>query len=80
MKKNQRIVVGITGASGSVYAVRLLEVLHQAGVEIHLVVTHSGENVLQHECNLQLNKLLAYAHTLYNVDNIGAAIGILKTI
>ncbi|MDQ0204195.1 4-hydroxy-3-polyprenylbenzoate decarboxylase [Pectinatus haikarae] len=72
MKK--RIVVGITGASGSIYALKLLEVLKDTGIEIHLVVTHSGQTVLQHECGMVPEDLLKYAHTLYDVDNIGAAV------
>ena len=37
-----KLVVGITGASGSIYALRLIEVLRQAGHEVHAVVTDSG--------------------------------------
>ncbi|TCS79351.1 UbiX family flavin prenyltransferase [Pectinatus cerevisiiphilus] len=72
--RKRRIVVGITGASGSVYALKFLQVLQDTGIEAHLVVTHSAETVLQHECRIVPKELLQYAHTLYNVDDIGAAI------
>jgi 4-hydroxy-3-polyprenylbenzoate decarboxylase len=49
------IVVGITGASGAVYAVRLLEVLRAAGHDIHLSISPSGRDVLQHELKLDVN-------------------------
>src|SRR5688572_22246747 len=47
------IILGITGASGAIYAVRLLETLLGGGREVHLSISSSGRDVLQHE--LQLN-------------------------
>ena len=44
-----KIVVGITGASGSIYGLRLIEVLRSAGHEVHAVVTDSGWKVLAYE-------------------------------
>jgi 4-hydroxy-3-polyprenylbenzoate decarboxylase len=52
-----RLVVGMTGASGSVYGIRLLEVLRELGVETHLVMSRWGERTIQHET----------AHTLADV-------------
>lgn len=49
------LVVGITGASGAVYAVRLLEVLMQAGREVHLSISPSGQQVLRHELHLDVD-------------------------
>jgi 4-hydroxy-3-polyprenylbenzoate decarboxylase len=49
------IVVGITGASGAIYAVRLLETLLAADREVHLTISPSGRDVLQHELRLALN-------------------------
>ncbi|MNW25681.1 putative aromatic acid decarboxylase [compost metagenome] len=45
----KRIVVGITGASGSIYGVRLIETLLDAGIEVHLVVSNAGWRVLKEE-------------------------------
>ena len=58
----RRIVVGISGASGSLYGVRLLEALKQApGIETHLVVTGGGRLTLELECGLSLNEVEALA-------------------
>ena len=46
----KRIVVGITGASGAPYAKRLVEVLAQAGVSVELIMTKTGEQVFNYEC------------------------------
>ena len=54
-----KIIVGITGASGSIYALRLIEVLKEAGYEVHLVVTDNGWQVLQYECNETKDSLQA---------------------
>jgi flavin prenyltransferase len=69
-----RIVVGITGASGSIYGVRLIEVLKQAGCEVHVVVTKSGWQVLAYECGLTKKNLVEKADEMYNIEDIGAAI------
>ena len=69
-----KIVVGITGASGSIYGLRLIEVLRAAGHEVHAVVTHSGWQVLEYECGVSREKLRQRVNVLYDVENIGAAI------
>jgi len=55
MSTENRIVLGITGASGSIYAIRLLQVLIQAGYETHLVISPSGAAVIKQECGLSLD-------------------------
>jgi 4-hydroxy-3-polyprenylbenzoate decarboxylase len=52
---NYPICVGITGASGAVYAVRLLEVLRAAGRDVHLSISSSGRDVLKQELNLDID-------------------------
>ena len=49
------LVVAITGASGGVYAVRLLEVLRQTGIDVHLMISPSGAAVLKQELGLSLD-------------------------
>jgi 4-hydroxy-3-polyprenylbenzoate decarboxylase len=49
------IIVGITGASGAIYALRLLETLLSAAREVHLTISPSGRDVLRHELNLDLD-------------------------
>ena len=60
-----RVVVGITGASGAIYGVRLLSALKAANVETHLVVTAPGQITLTHEMAMaaaDINALAAYHH------------------
>jgi flavin prenyltransferase len=74
----RRIVVAISGASGAVYGVRLLQVLRGiAGVETHLVVSDAGWRNLQQEqglLGLERAAVEALAHQLHDVHNIGASI------
>lgn len=70
----QRIVVGVTGASGAVHAVRLLERLKALGCETHLVASPAGVLNVHHELGLDRRELESLAHTAYNPADIGAAI------
>ena len=49
-----RLIVGISGASGIVYGVRILEVLREAGIETHLVMSKSAEVTLAYETKLKV--------------------------
>jgi len=51
----RRFVVAITGASGAVYAVRLVEVLVAAGCDVHLTISSAGQAVLKHELDLAVD-------------------------
>lgn len=52
-----RVIVGITGASGSIYGVCTVRVLLRAGVEVHLIVSKTGERVLQYECGIDVDEV-----------------------
>ncbi len=68
-----RIVVGISGASGAIYGMRLLERLRaQAGVEIHLILTRSGEKTLYLELGQTGAEARKLAHYSYAQEEIGA--------
>ena len=69
-----RIVVGITGASGVIYGIRALELLAQAGVETHLVMSKAAELTLTYESDVKASELRAKASCWYSVSDIGAAI------
>jgi 4-hydroxy-3-polyprenylbenzoate decarboxylase len=71
---NRRVVVGITGATGAVYAVRLLQRLKAAGRETHLVATPAGVLSVHHELGLDRKALEALADTAYSPADVGAAI------
>ena len=71
----QRVVVGISGASGAVYGVRLLQALRTCpGVESHLVVSDTGWRTLRHEMHLEPDAVRALAHVAHDADNVGASI------
>ncbi|MBC9783243.1 UbiX family flavin prenyltransferase [Heliobacterium chlorum] len=66
-------VVGITGASGSIYALRLLEVMAEMGMRPHLVVSEAGERVIREETERTLSDL-AKRYPLYDVRDVGGPI------
>lgn len=70
-----RIVVGVSGASGAIYGVRLLERLRaQSGVEIHLIVTRSGEKTVFLETGRPAAELRKLADFAYAIEDIGARV------
>ena len=76
----QRVVVGITGASGAVYAKRVIELLAQADVEVHLTVSSLGRRLLFDELGMkrvdadELTGGRGALVTIYNDNDVGAAI------
>ena len=70
----RRIVVGVTGATGAVYALRLLDRLRETAFETHLVATPAGVLNVHHELGLDRQALEARASFAYNPADIGAAI------
>ena len=74
MSPRQAIIVGITGASGAAYGVRLLERLGELGAQTHLVVTSSGVINVHHELSLSRDELAAKATHTWPVGDIGACI------
>jgi len=69
-----RLIVAITGASGSIYGIRVLQLLQSAGVETHLVISKWGARTLQHETGWALKDVQGLAHTVHNPSDEGAAI------
>lgn len=70
----QRLIVGITGASGTIFGVRLLEVLRDAGVETHLVMSQWAARTLVHETEYSVAQVQALACERYAIGDVGAAI------
>lgn len=69
----RRLLVAITGASGAVYGLRLLQALqHAPGVQTHAVVSDAGWLTLRHELNLAPEALRPLVHTLHDAANLGA--------
>jgi 4-hydroxy-3-polyprenylbenzoate decarboxylase len=70
----RRLVVGITGASGIAYGIRALEVLKQAGIETHLILSKAAELTMTYETDLKSKDLRALASVWYASGDIGAAV------
>jgi len=80
--RQPRLVVGISGASGVLYGVRMLDACRELGVETHLVVSRAALLTLAQETTLSLTDLSEKAAVTYRVGDVGAAIasGSFKTL
>ena len=74
MSTPRRLIVGITGASGAIYGVRLLRLLCDTGIETHLVMSRSAKITLTQEMDLGVAEVSALAGVVHQTDNIGASI------
>lgn len=70
----QRLIIGITGSSGIIYGIRLLEVLKTLPIETHLVVTKAAQLSLQYETDLSLSALKSLADVTHPIADIAAPI------
>ncbi|WZO99005.1 UbiX family flavin prenyltransferase [Isosphaeraceae bacterium EP7] len=70
----RRLVVGISGATGIIYGVRILGMLRAAGIETHLVVSKAGQLTRKYETDLKSADLAAMADVNYAPGDVGAAI------
>ena len=69
-----RLIIGISGASGVIYGVRLLELLKPSPVETHLVMTKSAQITLAHETGYKIADVQALADIAHSADDIAASI------
>lgn len=78
----QRLIIGITGASGAIYGVRLLQLLRATDIETHLVLSRSAMLTMAHELDCGLPEVTALADVVHRTEDVGAAIasGSFKTI
>src|ERR1700743_2192318 len=70
----RRLIVGITGASGAIYGVRLLRLLQTSAIETDLVISRSARITLTQEMDIGVAEVSALASVIHQVDNIGASI------
>jgi 4-hydroxy-3-polyprenylbenzoate decarboxylase len=82
MKTTRKIVIGVTGASGAVYARRALEALSETDVETHLVLSRASEMTIRYELGQSAADFAELADYRYAVGDVGAPIssGSFKTI
>ena len=71
----RRLIVGVSGASGAIYGVRVLEVLRAIpGIETHLVLTASARRTIIEETRYKVSEVEALAHVVHDARDIGASI------
>jgi len=70
----RRLIVGITGASGAIYAIRALEMLKRAGVETHLVLSPAAKATIAQETDWKVSRVEALASVTYDHRDVGAAL------
>lgn len=74
MTDKQRIIIGVTGASGTILAMQLLKALRALPVEIHLVITEAARTTMAYETDLTAEDLESLAHVVYKNRDIAAPI------
>ena len=75
MNKPKRLVIAITGATGVVYGVKLLQILGELpGIETHLLMSEAGVLNLHQELDMKRKDVEAFAHVVHNVRDVGASI------
>lgn len=70
----RRLIIGISGASGVIYGIRLLELLRDVDLETHLVMSRSAEVTVGHEVSHKVAAIRALANVVHRNDDIGASI------
>lgn len=80
--KKERIIIGISGASGIIYGIRLLQFFKNTPIETHLVVSKAAQQTRALECHFSAAELHNLADKHYNIQDIGASIssGSYKTL
>ena len=74
MASKQRLIVGLSGASGVIYGIRLLQLLRPLAVETHLVITRAAEVTLAHETDLKVQQVHALADHVHAAADMAAPI------
>ncbi len=69
------LIIGITGATGVIYGIRLLEVLSSIGdVETHLIISEAAETTIRYETDRRIEDIKSLAHFSYDNRNTGACL------
>lgn len=67
------VIIGISGASGAIYGLRLLEKLHELDIPRHLILTEGGLSTIKHECGLSAREVEKLATQSYSNKDLAAA-------
>jgi 4-hydroxy-3-polyprenylbenzoate decarboxylase len=71
---SKRIVIGISGASGVIYGVRMLSLLKEKDFETHLIISEAGKKNIEIDTNLKSSDVTVMAHYTYDNKDVGAAL------
>ncbi|MEH6403472.1 MAG: UbiX family flavin prenyltransferase [Sneathiella sp.] len=74
MSEKQKLIIGISGASGAIYGIRLLEACKNLEIETHLVISKAAEITIHHELSMKISDVKALADKAYKAADIGASI------
>jgi 4-hydroxy-3-polyprenylbenzoate decarboxylase len=72
--RRRRLVVGISGASGAIYGVRLLRALRELDVETHLIISRAAQLTIEHELEESVAEIKALASVVHGLGDVGASI------
>lgn len=70
----KKLIIGMSGATGAIYGIRMLEVLKDTDVETHLVMSKAAEKTIQLETDYDVSYVKNIANCVYDILNVGAAI------
>ena len=68
----RKLTIGISGATGAIYGIRLLEVLSKSDVETHLIITEAAENTIRMETDRKIEDVRSLAKVTHDIKNLGA--------
>jgi len=70
----RRLIVGLTGATGAILGIRLLEALQKCDVESHLIITKWAQQTIEHETRYRIDDVRALANVTYHIADMGASV------
>jgi len=74
MLPNQGLIIGISGASGAIYGIRLLEVLQKINITTHLILSRAAERTIELETDYAVGQIKKMATVCYDLDDIAAPV------
>lgn len=72
-QKQKRLIVGITGASGAIYGVRLLRLLKDSGIQTHVIISKAAKITIAYETSFKISEIENLATVVHPIDDIAAA-------
>jgi 4-hydroxy-3-polyprenylbenzoate decarboxylase len=71
---NKRLIIGISGASGVIYAIRMLKLLKEHEFEVHLIISEPAKNIIEVETNYKVSQVAAMAARTYGNGDLDAPV------